>query len=690
METSPLSHLKRLILPLLLFSFIGNLAVLVSPIFMMQVLDRVVPSGNVNTLIMLLCVALGAIVAHSFVELQRDLCLERTARWIEKIGAGLVVRLRRDDRQVAISDVGALTQFFRSGTAKAALSLPWLPLFILALALIHPLFVILLVAVVGAMLLLSALQSVLTGGTVEEASKLRSLETQVLRDASDPYLSAGLRAIGANLLIRFQTVQSMRHERETSTAATSNRISAILGGVRMASQLLALSLGATLVISGGLTAGGMIGASIIMAKTVQIAESAMSTFNSARQTKLVFSRLQEQFESKQSEATEITDLSGGLTARDLIYPRGGGAPARIDRVSLQLAPGECLAIVGDSGSGKTTLLHALAGIDPCPIGAVFLDETEIRTIGPWTEAKSIGFLPQQARLIKGSLAENISCFAPGAPDVKLIRAAKTAGVHGLISALPEAYETDIGTHPHLLSAGQKQRVALARAIYERPKYLFLDEPNALLDASGERQLCDTLALLKSNGTTIVMVLHRSGIMGLADKVLMLDHGRVADFGSRTEVLGRMSDRKRRIKLPLLPTSLQDLNDWIEAQFLRNNDGAFCQKAVLIGTEIFNVASQEASADLKHGIFTFKFVDDTHCEISMQEDGKSKIAEKMPKIKSLINHPQVDMLDLPSDEIGLAMLTQMTTRFEVKNHKQGTVFFAALSSENVSLEGVPKH
>lgn len=379
--------------------------------------------------------------------------------------------------------------------------------------------------------------------------------------------------------------------------------------------------------------------------------------------------------------TEMTELSGRLTAQGLIYPRGGGAPPRLDRVSIELLPGECLAIVGDSGSGKTTLLHALCGIDPAPIGSVFLDESEARTLGPETIAQHIGYLPQQARLVKGTLAENISCFAENPSDVKIVNAARTAGVHGLISALPQAYQTDLGDAPYVLSAGQKQRVALARSIYQNPKYLFLDEPNALLDAVGERQLCDTLAVLKSRGTTIVMVLHRSGIMGLADKVLMMDQGRMADYGPRAEVLGRMSNGKQRLKIPLNAASVQDLNDWIVAQFSRHSDREFCAKATMVGTELFNAACLNGAQDeQRDGIFTFRFIKEHLCELVLREERHSAAAEKMPKIRSLVEHPEVSMVDLPSDEIALAVVAQMADALQVQNIDDASLFSAVLSSD----------
>lgn len=690
-NANPLGQVKRLVVPLVLFSLITNLAVLVSPIYMMQVLDRVVPSGNLNTLALLLLVALGAIAIHGCVDFFRDICLSRTARWVETVGARAALRSTGEDRQAAIKNVGELAAFCTGGLAVTALNIPWIPVFLLALMLIHPMFLILIVGIVGATWGTGKACAFLTADAQAQAQSISGTEMRTLQDATDPVLVAGIRAILENLTHRFFSLQSKRHQFEEQAAQTKTLQTAVSGFLRTSAQILSLTLGAFLVVRGELTAGGMIGASIITAKTIGTIEASITGFTGLKSTFAAYKELGGQLTQTVHAPTEIEALSGTLSAQGLIYPRGGGAPPRLDRVTFDLTPGECLAIVGDSGSGKTTLLHALCGIDPAPIGSVFLDESEARTLGPETIAKEIGYLPQQARLVKGTLAENISCFEENPSDNKIIDAARTAGVHGLISALPQAYQSDMGASPYLLSAGQKQRVALARSIFQTPRYLFLDEPNALLDAVGERQLCDTLAVLKSRGTTIVMVLHRSGIMGLADKVLMLDQGRMADFGPRAEVLGRMSNGKQRLKIPLNAASVQDLNDWIVAQFSRHSDREFCAKAAMVGTELFNAACLNGAVDeQRNAIFTFRFHKEHLCELVLREERHTEAAEKMPKIRSLIEHPEVSMLDLPSDEIALAVVAQMADALKVENVEDASLFSAVLSSDKSQAKEMRPH
>jgi ABC-type protease/lipase transport system fused ATPase/permease subunit len=678
---NPLNHLKGLIAPFVLFSFVSNTAILVSPIFMMQVLDRVVPSGNLSTLFLLLLVAASYLLLNAFIEVQKSISQKRTSHWIEKIGADIALQTYGDIRQTAIKNVGLLKTFFKSSQITSVVNIPWIPLFVFALALIHPLFVVLIGGIIIALLAIKYVSEVLSKDNQSYAAELSIKEMQALSDAIDPKIVAGISAISDNLLQLYFKLQSQRHLKETAIATSLASQDAGANFVRTLAQLLSLSLGAALVVSGDLSAGGMIGASIIAAKTIQTIEATVNNLPEIRTSHTAFRALQALPFGTNTKATEVHDLSGKLTCKELIYPRGNGAPPRLDRVSLELSKGECLAIIGESGSGKTTLLHALNGLDPCPIGSVFLDETEVRTLGPESRKKSIGYLPQQAQLLSGTIAQNISCFAHEPVDENIIKAAKRAGVHGLISSLPQAYQTDMSQSSFLLSAGQKQRVALARAIYELPQYLFLDEPNALLDAGGERQLCDTLAALKAEGTSIIMVLHRSGIMGLSDKIAVLDNGRMVDFGARAEVLARMNDGKQRLTLPLNENSLQDLNDWITAQFMRISDTEFCQKAILVATEMFNTATQNGPCDVKReGTFVFQFVDQDHCEVILKEDRPTRAVDKMAKVRSLIKHPEVNMIDLPTDEISLAVLVQLADNLKVENIEKSSLFTANLASD----------
>ncbi|MEM6465210.1 MAG: ATP-binding cassette domain-containing protein, partial [Pseudomonadota bacterium] len=256
------------------------------------------------------------------------------------------------------------------------------------------------------------------------------------------------------------------------------------------------------------------------------------------------------------------------------------------------------------------------------------------------------------------------------------------GIHGMISALPLAYETDLGDTPYVLSAGQKQRVALARAVYDPPRYLFLDEPNALLDHNGERQLGDAIRRLKSTGTTIVLTAHRMGIVNLADQVLVLERGRPIEYGLRADILGRMANGHRRLKVPISGGALQDLSDWVARQFVRDGDDGFSQRATVVATELYNFAKKNGPDSPERLLgFEFRFIDDHTCSITLSEARKTQLEAKIHKVKEHVNMQQVAEGELPEDEASLATVFQIADTVAHSN-KEGTSALCARITHNL--------
>ncbi|MEO0356783.1 MAG: ATP-binding cassette domain-containing protein [Pseudomonadota bacterium] len=683
-----MGQLKRVFIPLGLLSAITNFAVLISPIYMIQVLDRVVPSQNLNTLVLLLLVALAFVALQSIVDFVRDTAFDRTARWVEAISIAPILRQNGGNKQQNIDDLNMVSNALKGSVGPSLLNVPWLPLFMVALVMVHVWFALLAVVIIALQFGLRALGMAMRQSTERQRGQLQSLENQALANSANFFAAAGMHVLSRNLTLRYASFQEKRHTVEDALTPGRAVQNAATGFVRTATQLLGLSLGATLVVMGDLTAGGMIAASIILAKTTTTFETTLNAIPDMRATLVALARLDKVFAATGNHQTTIADLSGALSCQNLVFPRGNGAPPRLEKVSFALEPGECLAILGASGSGKSTLLSALAGIQPAPIGSVLFDETEVKSVSVETATQHLGYLPQQAQLFSGTLAENICSFDPNPNDERIVEVAKTAGVHGLISALPNSYDTNIGDEPHLLSAGQKQRIALARAIYNMPRYLFLDEPNALLDADGERQMGDALARLKSQGTTVVMVIHRSGVMGLADKILHLDHGRVTDFGPRAEVLARFNVGIRRLEVPLQDSSVQDLTDWVGRQFVRTGDAPFRERAILVATELMTVAIANGPQDRKRiGVFEFTFFDDDHCELKLSEGNHTVAAQKVAKVADLMRRADVDMSKLAKDEVSLAVLGQIASDVSIKNVEGGAVFRTAIENSSATTPNI---
>lgn len=221
-------------------------------------------------------------------------------------------------------------------------------------------------------------------------------------------------------------------------------------------------------------------------------------------------------------------------------------------VNFALQPGEVLAVVGPSASGKTTLARLLVGLWPAMNGKVRLDGADIYT---WNKAElgpHLGYLPQGVELFDGSVAENIARF--GEIDQKKVEAAaQSVGLHEFILALPQGYDSQVGREGAMLSGGQRQRVALARALYGNPAFVVLDEPNSSLDEQGDAALAGAISQLASRGTTFVVMTHRTSILGVADKMLVMRDGQAQMFGPRDDVLRALNEAATKARQVVTPT-----------------------------------------------------------------------------------------------------------------------------------------
>jgi PrtD family type I secretion system ABC transporter len=362
-------------------------------------------------------------------------------------------------------------------------------------------------------------------------------DAQRVLDNAETVVPLGMtRGLVGNWLARHGDARDAggRSARTTETLAELSKV------VRLTLQIAVLGVGAFFVLQGQLTAGGMIAASIILARALSPVERSIGAWRAYLAAREAHGRLKDFFASvSDASRTRLPAPQGNVSVTNLWWGPENAVEQVLKGVSFHVEAGKTLGIIGPTGAGKTTLCRLLTGSWSPVLGRIRLDGASLSDWDPDQLSEYIGYLPQTVELFPGTVAQNIARMTE-ANDADVVAAAKLAGCHELVLQLPKGYETDVGLHGANLSGGQLQRIGLARAMFGNPKLLVFDEPNSNLDAEGEHALMEALARLKEEGRTVVLVAHQPSMLRTADSVLILRDGKVAAFGSREETLGKIA------------------------------------------------------------------------------------------------------------------------------------------------------
>ena len=532
-----------------LFSFAMNLLLLAPPLYMLQVFDRVLTSRSGETLAVLTIAVALALVTMAALDVVRAYLLAALGAALDRrlgpeVLDGLLTdagRLGGRDHANALRDVHCLRSFFSGSGILALFDAPWLPIFLVVIALFHPLMG--LMALAGALLMLGlaflnerTTRKPLERAQAEGRRAARFIDTSV-RNA-DVVNALGMLGSVTRRWSDFNEAAIAEQARATRAGAA---LSALTKFSRQFIQSAMLALGAWIVLDQQVTAGVMIAATILLGRALAPVEQLVAGWRALVEVRAAWRRLGELFAKRPAlePPTALPAPQGQVAVENLVFGVRGMPRPIIRGVSFSLVAGEALGIIGPSASGKSTLARLLIGVWRPASGAVRLDAADVAA---WPRAglgPHIGYLPQDVELFPGTVARNIARLDEP-DDGQIVRAAQRAHVHELILRLPQGYDTELGEG--LLSPGQRQRLALARALYGDPRLVVLDEPNANLDQDGEQALLATLHALKEEGVTVVLVAHRPSLLGAVDKVLVLREGAVEAFGPRAEILSRVMRR----------------------------------------------------------------------------------------------------------------------------------------------------
>jgi PrtD family type I secretion system ABC transporter len=526
-----------------------NVLVLAIPIYLFQISDRVLTSRSVDTLVMLTAIIVGAIVFQSVFDAIRRHILMRTAVEVAtRLGAPILqaaahASLHGTGREYqTLGDLQTVRGFLTSGTLISFMDVPFAPLFILAIFLIHP--------DLGMIVVVTALLLMAVALVNQRATAAPFAEANLAQAKANQHLDSMARnsqVINAMAMIP----EAVRIWGKDTAASLTAQVKAqdrnvvyasISRAIRLLTQVAILGFGAFLAIQGQITGGMVIAASIIAGRAFAPIEGSIEGWNTFVLTKGAFGRIRQLLHTTENkfEKLRLPHPEGRLDVERLLYVPGGTKQVVLNGISFSLNPGETLAVIGNSGAGKTTLGKMLVGSILPTSGSVRLDLMDLRNWDPRQLGENIGYLPQDVQLFPGTIKDNIARMRDDATDADIHAAAVLADVHNMIASLPHGYETVVAADGTPLSGGQKQRIALARAFYGGPRLVVLDEPNSNLDVAGDKALGQAIDHARKSGITVILITQKPAVLNLVDKIMLLTDGRVALFGQREQVLAKLN------------------------------------------------------------------------------------------------------------------------------------------------------
>ncbi len=548
--TKVVARCKNALLGVGLMSGAINLLMLTGAIFMMQVYDRVLASQSVPTLIVLSIIAVVAYAFQGWLDILRSRLLMLVGERVEATVAPQVhaavlelpLRSQRSPGETLqpFRDLETIRSFISGPGPVALFDLPWMPIYLIFITLLHPMLGLL--TVLGAVVLIALTAVAEFSGRAPTRSALEAQSVRnSLADAAQRSAEA-VRAMGMQRAMtqRWQQSQEKAMAAQRDLGFRTGQIASISRAFRLILQSAMLGFGAYLAIRREISPGALIAASILSARALAPIDQAIGSWKgliSARQGHVRLRQLLEIFSDRRTVFT-LPPPTGSLSIEGLVVAAPGSRVPIVKRANLQLKAGQGLGIIGTSASGKTSLIRAIIGVWQPLAGKVTLDGASLDQWDPDVLGASIGYLPQDVQLFDGTIAENISRFVPESDPELVIEAAKLAGFHKAVINFPDGYNTLIGHGGIQLSAGQRQRVGLARALFGRPFLVVLDEPNSNLDTEGETAVSEAVRGIRERGGIAVVVAHRPSAIAAVDTLAVMRGGEIVAFGPRDEVLAK--------------------------------------------------------------------------------------------------------------------------------------------------------
>ncbi len=547
-----------------LFSMFINVLMLVPPLYMLQLYDRVLTSRSESTLYMLTLIVIVLFVTMGLLEVVRSRVLVKFGNRFANILSNRIFEstfeLANKKPEAASSrlmgDFTQLRQFLTGNGLFAFFDAPWIPVYIIVLFIFHVYF--------GIFAIFAAIILVAITFLNEYTTKEKMDNANTLNRDSMMQLEANIRnAEVINAMGMKTNVRKKWEEKYFGFLNAQNDASNKAGiwsnlskTLRMFFQSMILGLGAYLAVNMELSAGMMIAGSIIMGRALAPLDLMINTWKGFSGARMSYKRIDQLLKDfpKNKQYMELPAPKGFISVEGVYAKPPASNKYTLENLNFSINKGDILGVIGASAAGKSTLARVILGVWPVQIGTVRIDGADISQWDREHLGKYIGYLPQDIELFSGTISENIARFSEVNSE-KVIEAAMKAGVHEMILRLPEGYDTVIGSGAVVLSGGQRQRIGLARAIYDNPVFVVLDEPNSNLDEQGELALLKTVEELKQSGTTVVIITHRPNILKVTNKILIMNSGKIERYASTEEILGAVAKQNQAAQAPQRPAQI---------------------------------------------------------------------------------------------------------------------------------------
>jgi PrtD family type I secretion system ABC transporter len=529
-------------------SGIINILALTGSFYMLQIYDRAIPSGNVPTLLALSALAIGLYLFQGMFDVIRSQILVRMGARLDRKVAPMAHQVAIDMPRFGFStaealergrDVDTVRGFLGSQGPIALFDLPWMPIFLVFVYVLHPWLGALTFGGAVVLTVLTIINEIMTrrlaGATQQSAVARNAIADSNARNADI------LKAMGfaGRAVARYARANEDHLELQTRTNDISGTFGAISRVLRMILQSGVLGMGAYLTINGDLSAGAIIAASVASARALAPIDLAIGNWKSVVSARTAFGRIKETAMALAASPPrmELPPPISSLKVENLTVAAPGSGRVLLSEVSFELKAGQALGIIGPSGGGKTTLVRALTGIWPVLRGSVRLDDAELTQWDDDALGKFVGYLPQEVALLDATIEENISRLQEEPDAREIVAASRAAGVHEMIVRMPDGYRTALGPLGVSLSGGQRQRIGLARALHGNPFVVVLDEPNSNLDGEGEAALTAAIESVKARGGIAVIIAHRPSALAAVDLIAVVQNGKMTAFGPKEAILG---------------------------------------------------------------------------------------------------------------------------------------------------------